>query len=93
MFVICTLPHASDEINGIKFEDHKEGKVSAEAVPADVAERFARIEGYKVVESKGVKKAAHKEADATEAAPEVVAADKAGADSVEEKPAKASSKK
>lgn len=57
MFVICTLPNASDNINGVEFEDHSEGKISVEAVSAEVAETFAKIEGYKVIESKGAKPA------------------------------------
>lgn len=60
-FVICTLPNASDLINGIEFEEHKEGKISKAAVPAEVAEVFAQIDGYKVVDAKGAKAAAKKE--------------------------------
>lgn len=63
MFVICTLPNASDEINGVAFENHKEGKISVKAVTAEFAERFASIDGYKVVESKDGAKAG-KKADA-----------------------------
>lgn len=55
MFVICTLHNASNNINGVAFEDHKEGKISVEAVSAEVAEVFAQIDGYKVVESKEAK--------------------------------------
>lgn len=57
MFVICTLQNASNNINGVEFEDHKEGKISVEAVSAEVAEVFAQIDGYKVVESKEAKAA------------------------------------
>ncbi len=89
-YVICTLPNASDEISGVAFEDHPEGKVSVEAVSAEVAERFASIDGYKVVKDKGGKKpAASKGAEAQVADP---AAD-AKAESAEGEPAKASSKK
>lgn len=75
MFVICTLPNASDEINGIPFEDHEDGKISKVAVSAEVAEGFAQIDGYKVVEAKA--KAAKKgakpaEAPALDLAPPVV---------------------
>lgn len=66
MFVICTLPNASDEINGIPFEDHKDGKISKGAVSAEVAEAFARIEGYKVVDAKQPK-AAKKDSKPAEA--------------------------
>lgn len=90
-YVICTLLNASNEISGVAFEDHPEGKVSVEAVPADVAERFASIEGYKVVKDKGGKKpAASKVVEPQVTAP--VATD-ANTESAEGEPAKASSKK
>lgn len=54
-YVICTLVNASDEINGIKFEAHKEGKISSEKVDAEQAARFASIEGYKLVDAKPAK--------------------------------------
>lgn len=98
MFVICTLQNASNNINGVEFEDHKEGKISVEAVSAEVAEVFAQIDGYKVVESKEAKaakptaaekaaaeKAAQEEAEA-KAAADAEAAEKAAADAA---PAKA----
>jgi len=52
MYVVCTLPNASNKINGIEFEDCREGKISKEPVSEDVAFRFATIPGYKVVSSK-----------------------------------------
>lgn len=45
--IICTLPNASLNISGIEFEPREEGGVISKAdVPAEVAERFARIPGY-----------------------------------------------
>lgn len=79
MFVICTLPNASNEINGIPFEDHKEGKISVEAVSAETAETFAQIEGYKVVDSKKASAAA-KPTAAEKAAAEAAAAEAAAAE-------------
>lgn len=61
MFVICTLPNASDLINGVAFEDHPKGKVSVQSVSDDVAEAFAAIEGYKVVKDKSAKASAKEE--------------------------------
>lgn len=69
MFVICTLHNASNNINGVEFEDHKEGKISAEAVSAEVAASFEGIEGYKVVESKDAKPAKTAKTAAAPAAP------------------------
>lgn len=55
--VICTLPNASMHISGIDFEPHDLGVISKDDVPIEVAERFARIPGYKL-ELKAAKKAA-----------------------------------
>lgn len=52
-FVICSLLNAALAINGIAFEDHPEGKISADHVPDEELARFASIPGYKVVESNG----------------------------------------
>lgn len=84
-FVICTLPNASDLINGIEFEEHKDGKISKAAVPAEVAEVFAQIEGYRVVDAKGAKAAAKKD--------EKPAADEAAAEGAAEAAAPAKAKK
>lgn len=46
--VLCTLPNASDEINGVKFTSHEKGMLS-EDVSDDVAADFASIPGYVVV--------------------------------------------
>jgi hypothetical protein len=43
--VICTLPNASTEINGVKFVSHKLGMIS-EDVDDEVATGFATIQGY-----------------------------------------------
>lgn len=46
--VLCTLPNASDSINGIAFEDHPSGKLSAEISTEDAAQ-FAGINGYELL--------------------------------------------
>lgn len=51
-YVICTLPNASDEINGIKFEEVGGVMVSVEAVDDDAATVFAGIEGYELADKK-----------------------------------------
>lgn len=43
--VICTLPNASDVINGVKFVAHKLGAISEE-IAEDVAAHFTSIKGY-----------------------------------------------
>lgn len=55
MYVICTLHNASNEINGIAFEDHPEGKISIESVSEDVASAFESIPGYKLIKTKDSK--------------------------------------
>lgn len=55
--VICTLPNASMHIGGIDFEPHDLGVISKDDVPIEVAEKFAKIPGYKL-ELKAAKKAA-----------------------------------
>lgn len=47
--VICTLPNASNSINGHDFEDHPDGKISAD-LPEEVAANFATIDGYKIAD-------------------------------------------
>lgn len=56
--VICTLPNASDEINGVKFE-LVDGAAVAE-VSDKVAEQFAGINGYTIEDVKA-KSSAKKE--------------------------------
>ena len=46
--ILCTLPNASDEINGVKFVAHANGMVS-EDVSDDVAAEFTAIPGYVAV--------------------------------------------
>jgi hypothetical protein len=53
MRVICTLPNASDNINGVPFEaGQHEGQPAmiAEEVDADVAANFGLIPGYIVID-------------------------------------------
>lgn len=56
--VLCTLPHASDLINGVKFVEHKLGMLSEE-ISDEAAALFLSIEGYVIPG----KKAATKDAD------------------------------
>lgn len=43
----CTLPNASEEMNGIKFAAHAEGgMVSVDAVPDHLAEIFLSVPGF-----------------------------------------------
>lgn len=50
----CTLPNASEEMNGIKFAvDADGGVVSVDAVPADMAEIFLSIPGFTAEVKKG----------------------------------------
>jgi outer membrane biosynthesis protein TonB len=51
-FVLCTHRSASDEINGIAFEAHPEGKISVELVGEGDCSRFERIPGYELRDSK-----------------------------------------
>lgn len=67
MFVLCTLPNASVEIGGIKFELCQEGMVSTAEVDEPEASRLGKIAGYKLIDAKAaaaLKKAATKAADA-----------------------------
>lgn len=48
--VLCTLPNASDEISGVKFVSHANGKLS-EDLSDEAAAAFAAIPGYQVVGS------------------------------------------
>lgn len=52
MYVLCKLPNAGDVINGIRFRKMDGvGAVSVEQVPDDVAQHFARVPGYELLES------------------------------------------
>jgi hypothetical protein len=50
--VICTLPNASELINGVRFVSHKLGMISEE-LEADVASAFAGIRGYVIADKRG----------------------------------------
>lgn len=45
--VICTLPNASELINGVKFEPHERGVIS-EDISDEQAEAFLAIPGYEL---------------------------------------------
>lgn len=75
--VICKLENAADEISGVKFTALEEGGRVSEEVSAEVAELFASIPGYELVNdapkaaAKASKKAQEKAAEKpAEAAPE-----------------------
>ena len=46
--VLCTLPNASDNINGIKFSPTEGGMLSDE-IDQETADNFASIDGYEIV--------------------------------------------
>lgn len=52
--VICTLPNASEEISGVKFQPHpdREGVMVSETVDDNVAARFCSIPGYELLATK-----------------------------------------
>lgn len=50
MRVICTLPNAAEEINGVPFERTESGMLSGD-LPDVESERFLAIPGYAAVES------------------------------------------
>lgn len=51
--VICTLPNASESINGHEFELTDEGAVSKNVLSDKDAARFEKIPGYQVVDASG----------------------------------------
>lgn len=53
--VLCTLPNASTEINGVKFVSHKLGMLS-ENIDDDVAVTFTAIDGYTIYDPKAAAK-------------------------------------
>lgn len=57
--VICRLPNASSNIDGIEFQPHPDGNgmVSAD-ISDEQAARFLSIPGYEAVAAKGSRKAA-----------------------------------
>lgn len=48
MKVLCTLPNASEKINGIRFVAHALLGMISEEVDADVAKTLASIKGYEI---------------------------------------------
>ncbi|TXH43132.1 MAG: hypothetical protein E6Q97_34585 [Desulfurellales bacterium] len=64
--VICNLPNASEEINGIKFVHTEEGVISADVLEDAVAKQFDGIPGYTLVDAEPAKVAkAAKKAEST----------------------------
>lgn len=51
--VICTLPNASNLINGVKFIEHEAGVISEE-ISDEAAAVFASIKGYIIAGEKAV---------------------------------------
>lgn len=83
--VICTLPNASTEINGVKFSESKEGMISEEITDAQAGE-FTAINGYAlvVVKPKAGKKGAETVVATEEAAEQVVATTEPAAETAAE---------
>ena len=61
--VLCTLPNASDNINGVKFTEHDKGMLSEE-ISDEAAADFVAIPGFELVGAKQ----AEPEVDAEKAA-------------------------
>lgn len=57
--ILCKLPNASTRINGVEFKPTDAGMLSGD-VSAEVAEAFARIPGYEIVQAQGKRKAGEK---------------------------------
>lgn len=88
--VICTLPHASELINGVKFELVPDTGMVSEEIDLATAERFASIQGYYLVDADAAAKAeaeAKQKADAEKAKADGQA--KAEAEKQKAKPSKA----
>lgn len=67
MKVLCKLPNASGEINGVKFAKTDDGMLS-EDIGEDVAKAFSEIPGYEIVaDTKSAAKSAAKSADKVDA--------------------------
>ena len=88
--VICSLPNASTNINGVDFVPHSGGQmISVEELSDDVIKSFCEIEGFKSSSAKPLssqaaidkaeanKKAADKKAEADKKAAEAAEAAKA----------------
>lgn len=56
--VICDLPNASDEINGVKFHPLTEGGMISDELSDDDAALFASIPGYALDDGESAKAAA-----------------------------------
>lgn len=68
MKVLCKLPNASGEINGVKFAKTDDGMLS-EDIGEDVAKAFVEIPGYEIVaDTKAPAKSAAKAAEKGDAA-------------------------
>ena len=52
--VLCKLPNASSNINGVKFVSHRDGMISEEIDDA-IALQFAEINGYEIHDPKAKK--------------------------------------
>ena len=48
--VVCTLPNASELINGVRFEHMLDGSVVSEEVSDEVAAQFLGIRGYALID-------------------------------------------
>lgn len=81
--VICTLPNASELINGVKFVSHKDGMIS-EDISKDEADSFLDIPGYQLAAAATAPSKAEKEAAAKAAAAEKAAAEAAEKEAAEQ---------
>lgn len=62
--IICSLPNASHNINGVAFKPHDtDRKITESPVEADVASMFKGIPGYKIVDENKVPKRGRPSAD------------------------------
>ena len=68
MKVTCTLPNASENINGIPFDRQEDGTVVSAGLSAEAAAQFAEIPGYVVEDDEPAKpaKAGKAKAEAAE---------------------------
>lgn len=82
--VICTLPNASELIDGIRFVSHKDGMVSEEISDAQV-QRLVSIKGFSVIVKESKAEKAAREAAEREA--EKAAEDQAARDAADNKAA------
>jgi hypothetical protein len=49
MRITCTLPYASDDINGVKFAESEGGVKVSDEISDETAAQFLSIPGYAVV--------------------------------------------